>query len=69
MPKGETVIRKKCSFTGHRSISDISTVKSKVREILSELIKDGYKDFYNGGTLGFDTMCALEVINLKKELR
>ena len=61
------MIRKKCSFTGHRSISDVSVIKSKIREKLVELIKEGYKDFYNGGALGFDSMCALEIINLKKE--
>ena len=60
------MIRKKCAFTGHRVVYDIKAVRLKLRDTLTGLIIRGYKDFYNGGALGFDTLCALEIIRLKK---
>ena len=59
--------RKSCAFTGHRDIKNISEVKAKLKEILRELIKKGYTDFYNGGAIGFDFISAACVIELKKE--
>lgn len=58
---------KSCSFTGHRYIPDYNTVKSKVRNQIVSLIDEGYTEFFNGGAIGFDMLCALEVISLKKE--
>ena len=58
---------KKCSFTGHRFIKDYNVIKDKTRTKLIELIEDGYTEFYNGGALGFDTMCALLIIEFKKK--
>ncbi len=58
---------KACSFTGHRIIYDYNEIREKLRNKLRELINEGYTEFYNGGAIGFDMFCALEVINLKKE--
>ena len=59
--------KKACSFTGHRIVSDYDNIREKLRNKLRELIGEGYTVFYNGGAIGFDTFCALEIINLKKE--
>ena len=59
--------KKTCAFTGHRIVSDYIKIREVLRDKLRELINDGYTVFYNGGAIGFDAFCALEVINLKKE--
>lgn len=59
--------RKVCSFTGNRYVSNAKMLKNGLRNQLLELIKKGYRDFYNGGAIGFDTLCALMIIELKKE--
>ena len=58
-----------CCFTGHRSIPfyEIPLIKRKLRKAIIEAIKDGYKYFGTGGAVGFDTISALTVLNLKKD--
>ena len=55
-------------FTGHRNLSDsnILQIEEKLKNILVSLINDGYCFFGIGGALGFDTIAALKVIELKK---
>ncbi len=48
-------------------MKDYNIIKAKTKEKLIELVKEGCIDFYNGGALGFDTMSALLIIELKKE--
>ena len=47
-------------FTGHRKIdsSDMYALKSLLDSTICGLVKRGVTDFYCGGALGFDTMCA-----------
>lgn len=62
-------IGKSCCFTGHRIISreNKAFVIEKTYEICRNLIKEGYTEFIAGGALGFDTIGAQCIIELKKE--
>jgi uncharacterized phage-like protein YoqJ len=56
-----------CSFTGHRIIPD--NIAPKLEKLLGAALEylwaEGCRDFYAGGALGFDTMCAKAVILFK----
>lgn len=54
-------------FTGHRKIPPerLNIVARRLRETLIKLIKDGYLYFGAGGALGFDTLAAQTVLELK----
>ncbi len=56
-------------FTGHRSIE--GSTAAKISEVLPKLLRTlinyGVKHFCVGGALGFDTMAAISIIELKKE--
>lgn len=57
-----------CCFTGHRIIpsADADAIKSRLRELLIELIEErGFTDFRAGGAIGFDSIAASEIIDLK----
>lgn len=63
-------ISKSCFFTGHRVIppSEKNQIRQKVITLCTELIEHyGVTDFIAGGALGFDTLAALSVIELKKQ--
>lgn len=57
-----------CCFSGHRKISksEILNVKQRLSEAIISAIKDGYCFFGTGGALGFDTLAAQTVLDLKK---
>ena len=59
---------KTCCFTGHRAIpdEDEKRIKAHLKTVLEELINSGYCYFGSGGALGFDTLAALTVLELKK---
>jgi uncharacterized phage-like protein YoqJ len=59
---------KACCFTGHRSIpaEHIKQMPSLLGEILEDLLQKGVRRFKAGGAIGFDTLCALKVLELKK---
>ena len=54
-------------FTGHRKIPPerLNIVARRLRETLIKLIKDKYLYFGAGGALGFDTLAAQTVLELK----
>ena len=54
-------------FTGHRKIpsEQISTLARRLEATLIQLIDDGYLYFCVGGALGFDTLAAQIVLELK----
>ncbi len=61
--------RYSCFFTGHRKIS------AKIRRNLLPLMKNtvaylyskGVKEFHTGGALGFDTLAATQVIDMRRD--
>lgn len=56
-----------CCFTGHRSIScETNFVTSqKIKHAVNHLIRKGVRTFIVGGALGFDTIAAVTVINMR----
>lgn len=58
-----------CCFTGHRNIplNKRKSVIQRLKTELSALINNGYQLFMAGGALGFDTIAAQTVLDLKKE--
>lgn len=66
-----------CCFTGHRpqnlpwgfneNDERCVNMKQKLKDTIIRAIKRGYKIFISGMALGFDTICAETVLELKKE--
>lgn len=54
-------------FTGHRQIKneDIMRLPALLEEVLAELCERGAVTFRAGGAIGFDTLAALKVLELK----
>jgi len=55
-------------FTGHRKIPPerMDTLARRLKTIIIDLIENGYRYFGAGGALGFDTLAAQTVLDLKK---
>ncbi len=60
---------KSICFTGHRVIAKAKrqTIESRLKERLTEFINGGYCRFLAGGALGFDTLAANSVLELKED--
>ena len=58
---------KTCCFTGHRIIKITPELVQRLKDTIVKLIEQGVTDFYNGGAIGFDMLCAETVIALKAE--
>ena len=58
---------KSCCFTGHRIIKITPELVQRLRDTIINVIERGVTDFYNGGAVGFDMLCAEAVIALKAE--
>lgn len=56
-------------FTGHRKIPSFQrlSIRRKLKKTLVTLIEQGYRFFGAGGALGFDTLAAQTVLDLKKD--
>lgn len=56
-------------FTGHRKIplGQQEIVARRLKNIIVELVKKGYIFFGTGGALGFDTLAAQTVLDLKSD--
>ncbi len=56
-------------FTGHRDIPMLKkgAITKRLQKTLIELIESGYCFFGAGGALGFDTIAAQTVLDLKKD--
>lgn len=65
----ESSKERSCCFTGHRVISPeaLPTLMDKVDYYLIPLIKLGITNFYVGGALGFDTLAAQHILELKQD--
>lgn len=59
---------KSICFTGHRKIpaATYEKILPELRRVLQTAVAAGYLDFYAGGALGWDTICALEVLELRR---
>lgn len=59
--------KRTCCFTGHRILSreDQRRLRQELLEFLPKLISEGYCCFVAGGALGFDTIAALAVLELR----
>lgn len=60
---------KTCCFTGHRIIpkAEIPQIKARLRQTIVELINDGIIYYGAGGALGFDTLAAQTILDLKAD--
>ena len=58
---------KTCCFTGHRIIKITPELVQRLKDAIINLIEQGVTDFYDGGAVGFDMLCAETVIELKAE--
>ena len=58
-----------CCFTGHRVIpsDEKETISNSLKSAIEKAIQNGYRFFGTGGALGFDTMAAKTVLELKRE--
>lgn len=58
-----------CCFTGHRTIprTEKAQISAALRQTIIDLIEKGVTRFITGGALGFDTLAAQTVLELKKE--
>ena len=58
-----------CCFTGHRNIPQRKSgqIQERLRNEIVTAIQDGYTFFYAGGAIGFDTMAAQAVLELKAQ--
>lgn len=57
-----------CCFSGHRELPPATlSLKRRLTSTLCSLYGLGYRTFICGGALGFDTLAALAVLQLKKE--
>ena len=58
-----------CCFTGHRQISPeiMPTLATELESVLLRLIGDGFRFFCAGGALGFDTLAAETVLQLRDQ--
>lgn len=59
-----------CCFSGHRRISGRHSLflVSSLKKVIKNKYKQGYRIFRAGGALGFDTVAALSVLELRREL-
>ncbi len=56
---------KTCCFTGHRKIKEKDII-NKLNIEIDRLIDSGVDTFLSGGALGFDQICAKEIIRRKE---
>lgn len=66
VPEGEKEIS--CCFTGHRVIPlrKKKGVLSELKSVVSFLFSKGITTFHAGGALGFDTLAATTIVDLKR---
>lgn len=58
-----------CCFSGHRKIpcGFAGELEYRLSCVLESLVMRGFRFFVNGGALGYDTMAALLVLDMKKK--
>ena len=65
----EKSIRTTAFFTGHRHLppGSIEHISEKLLDCISSAYAEGYRRFFCGCALGFDTLAALQTLRLKKQ--
>ena len=59
---------KTCFFTGHRKIPISTMLAENTAHVITDLItNNGVTDFYAGGAVGWDTICAKLILSLKEK--
>ena len=58
---------KTCCFSGQRIIKITPEIVQRLKDTIIDVIKCGVTDFYNGGALNVDQLCAETVISLRSE--
>lgn len=58
---------KSCCFTGHRYVKENQELLNRLKISIEECINNGVTDFYSGGAIGWDTICAKIVLQLKEK--
>ena len=56
-----------CCFTGHRRLSSSPDLADALKKTILAKINEGYFDFLSGMALGFDSLAAQTILDLKKE--
>ena len=56
-----------CCFTGHRNVKDADRVKLALVDATKNMAENGVSVFVCGGALGFDTLAAQTVLELKEK--
>ena len=59
--------RQTCCFTGHRKIplNQLEQLTQRLKDAVTACIQEGYLYFGAGGALGFDTLAAKTILELK----
>ena len=57
-----------CCFTGHRDLAEEEKYRAdlRIRAAVKAFYKIGVTDYITGGAIGFDTVAAAAVINMKR---
>ena len=58
---------KTCCFTGHRIIKITPELVQGLRGAIIGVIGKGVTEFYDGGAIGFDVLCAETIVEMKAE--
>ena len=58
-----------CCFTGHRDLYKTQSAQlyNKTKRLVLDLVEEGYTDFRAGGAIGFDTLAAACVLDVKAQ--
>lgn len=61
-------VSRTCCFTGHRdmTLSEKESAAERIKRAVCALVSRGVTNFITGGALGFDTVAAVTVINMKR---
>ena len=56
-------------FTGHRVLTNLEkeAIRKQLPVILLQLYQQGFRFFFTGGALGFDTLAAQAILNFRQE--
>ena len=64
------ILNNACCFTGHRFIKNAEKerIRKQISNQVTALYDGGYRQFYTGGAIGFDTIAAFTVLEVRKNM-